>query len=352
MKLYHYCIIFLILALAFTLVLEVKTNSLEAVLVEKQRLDQCLNTAVDDGTSVLVQSSTERGLVTAKEVAVETFFASLYSALHISSNKEKQELIQGYLPVILVTEKDGFYVFYSDTYLYGGYTTIAKRWSEKLPYYYEDEDFIYTFTLTDLIYLYDKNGSIGATTKDEIIMINYNDINTKEEFSNFRNNHSDSFLFDEEQFYLKRQHVIIQCIEEAMKYYSNEHNLIAPQYGISYNFSLPVLDDSDFIRSIDQPTMVVLFQGYPYSAGIGEIYNRLVVSGAKIEKSSLYYLEKTSWYYQYHHYDCIELEDSTKLILQDLPLYKVKDCVLAGAYACPVCCPSGKSVPEYETYER
>lgn len=350
MKLYHYCIIFVILAVSFILVLDVKANSLEAVLTEKERLDQCLNIAIDDGTTVLVQSSTERGLITSKESAVDAFLASLYSTLNISSNKEKQELIQGYLPVILVTEQEGFYVFFSDTYRYGGYETIAKRWSEKMPYYYEDDEFIYTFTLTDVIYLYDKKGSISPSNKGEIIMLNYKDVQKKDEFITYRNNHSDRFLLNDEQFYLKKRQVIIQCIEEAMKYYINEHNSIAPQYGITYNFSLPVLDDSDFIRSIEQPSMVVLFQGYPYGTGIGGVYNRLITSGAKIEKSNVYYLEKKSWYYIYHRSDCIELADTTKLILYDTPLYTVKDCVLAGAYACTICSPEGKSVPKYEPY--
>jgi hypothetical protein len=93
--------------------------------------------------------------------------------------------------------------------------------------------------------------------------------------------------------------------------------------------------------------MFVVFQGYPYGNQVGEVYNRIASSGAKISKNRLFYLEQISWYYVYHRYNCPELENGG-LILFDEPQYDIGSCAKRGGYACPVCNEeSGANAPSY-----
>jgi hypothetical protein len=132
-----------------------------------------------------------------------------------------------------------------------------------------------------------------------------------------------------------------------MAYYTSHHNHIAKQYGITYNFSLPVIREDEWAPYLDDVSMFVVFQGYPYGDKLGEVYNRIASSGAKISKNRLFYLEQIGWYYVYHRDNCPELENGG-MILFDEPQYELETCVKKGAYACPVCNDmSGINAPDY-----
>jgi hypothetical protein len=252
-----------------------------------------------------------------------------------------------YVPVITITEEDGFCVFYSDQYTGSdGYTYVTKRWSEKLPYYYEDNDFIYSFTLGDIVTLYDKNNILGGNSDQTVYTLDYHDIQTDSSFTSFRTLRSDSMLLYDTVFEEIRKSTIISCLEESMTYYTSQHNLIAGNYGITYNFSLPVMSDDEWASGIDDVSMFVVFQGYPYGNLIGESYNKVASAGAKVSKSNMYYIEQKGWYLIYHKETCSELLKDG-VILQDEPYYDSLDCVKQGCYACPVCCPREINAPDY-----
>lgn len=347
MKLYHYCIIFIVVALSLFLISDVKANNSIAIAEEKEKLDHSFDKAIDDAVIHLAETDGMTGLKISKERAVNEFFASLYASLGIMDNPEKQEALKNYVPVISITCEDGYYLYYSDEYTDSdNYIYISKRWTEKNPFYYEDQDFIYGFTLTDIITVYDKNGLIDPTKEQSIFTLDYHDFMINDIYLNFRSNRPDSFLLNEESFYLTRKGCIVSDIEESMSYYCNKHNSIAQQYGITYNFAMPVINNSEWIRSIDNPCMVVMFQGYPFGNDVDNTYNRFAIAGARIKKNDVYYLEQKNWYYLYHKENCPELKKSGIYFL-DEPLYSVYDCTKKGAYACPYCCPDGVHAPDY-----
>jgi hypothetical protein len=276
------------------------------------------------------------------------FFNSLYASMGITDNPEKQGLLNNYVPVIAVTYEDGYYIYFSeelkgsDNYMY-----TNKRWSEKFPYYYEDDDFIYSFTLTDKLTIYDKKNLLDTTKEQTVFTLDYHELSTAEEYAAFRAKRPGSFLLKDEDFYLIRKGTIINCIEKSLSYYCNKHNKIAQQLNITYNFALPVVDDSEWVRSIDNPSIVVLFQGYPYGDGSTDTYNRFAISGSNIKKDIVYYLEQKSWYYVYHKEGCSELSKDG-LVFLDEPYYTVSDCAKKGAYACPYCSGgNGAFAPDY-----
>ena len=169
-----------------------------------------------------------------------------------------------------------------------------------------------------------------------MITLDYHELATNEKYAAFRSQRPSSFLLKDNDFYLIRKGTIINCIEKSLSYYCNKHNKIAQQLGITYHFAVPVVDGSEWVRSIDNPSIIVLFQGYPYSNGAADTYNRFAISGSNIKKDVVYYLEQKSWYYIYHKIGCPELSKDGLYFL-DEPYYTVTDCVEKGAYACPYC---------------
>lgn len=347
MKLSHFTMLFIIIAIAMVMFVDIRTEDYKTIIQEKISIDQAFNSAVDDGAKVLLEMDANRGLALDKNKAKDEFFLSLYSSLGILVAKDKQELLQAYVPVITVTGEDGYYIYYSDEFIAeDGYTYYSKRWSEKFPYYYEDTNFIYGFTLGDTLTIYDKNKILDPLGEKEIHFIDYHEVQTSDKYSNFRLKCSDNFMLDDEMFLLKKKEVIITEIEKSMKYYVNRHNKIAKNYGITYNFALPIIDNSDYVRSIDNPSVMVIFQGYPYGNSLEYTYNRVSVAGAKLTKDNVYYLEQISWYYIYHQGNCERLDESTYLIDQQHPYYREEDCIKRGAYACEICINGGVNVPE------
>jgi hypothetical protein len=349
MKLSHLTILFVIIAMVMVMLMDIKTEDYQTIVQEKVSIDQAFRTAVDDAAIVLLEMDANRGLVLNKDNAKEGFFTSLYSSLGILVAKDKQELIQAYVPVIAVTGEDGYYIYYSDEFIAGdGFTYYSKRWSEKFPYYYEDSDFIYGFTLSDTLTIYDKNKILDPLGEKVVHYIDYHEVQTSDRYSKFRIKCSNNFMLDDETFLLKKKEVIITEIEKSMKYYVSSHNKIARNYGITYNFALPIIDNSDYVRSIDNPSVIAIFQGYPYGTSPEYTCNRVAMAGAKITKNDVYYLEQISWYYIYHLDNCEKLQETTYLIDLNHPYYREEDCIQMGAYACEICINGGVNVPNYK----
>ena len=118
-----------------------------------------------------------------------------------------------------------------------------------------------------------------------------------------------------------------------MKLYINKHNHIASQYGITYTFALPTISDDDWNRTIDDISMMILFQGYQYGTSRTMVYNRYTISGARLRKSQLFYIQEYNGKKYYHTEDCELLTDKSDV-------YKTKEeCAKEGAFECPICKP-------------
>ena len=89
--------------------------------------------------------------------AADRFFCSLA----VSTNRDVEELMV-YVPLLLVTCDDGFYL--NILSLDGG--MLSRRWTECLPYAYEDNEFLYRLCL---------DGEITSRKKDtgEIVYTSY-----------------------------------------------------------------------------------------------------------------------------------------------------------------------------------
>ncbi|SHO47014.1 hypothetical protein [Anaerocolumna xylanovorans] len=318
MKLTDLALIFLVIEILLFSVLDIRFDQLKAVTEKCNAYNRGLDNAVDDGCYFLVEKDSSHNLRINKEKAVEQFFTSLYANFGVIGQPAAEENLNRYIPVILVTDKDGFYIQYSEVIDRGGEKLLVKRWSEKIPYVYEDERIICCFTLDDYVRVFDK--ASNTTVEGD-----YRDV---------KDTVSCSFLQEEGAFDEVRRNTVINEMEKNMEIYMNYYNEIAGQFGITYQFWLPGIDKTDWDRTIDDISLFVVFQGYPYNASSLDTYNRYAFGGARIRKSRTYCITESGGKKYYHKENCTELAGNLSE-----PYYSKEECAKEGAFPCLKCIP-------------
>lgn len=238
MKVYHFALIFVLFFLAVFVRTDIVIGNIKTIINEKKQISESIDTAAYDSINYLVRSGVYGTNAINKDEVISRYFNSLYSSMGITAEFNKQTELELYIPVMLLCDYDGYYIYYYDDYLTSDGKEYSDRtWSEKVPYYYKDEYFIYRFTLSDTIYLYDVNNLLNSDQK--MIQIDYHEFQVEELYSNFRTQHSNHFLLNKESFDLVKKGTIIKQLEDAMSFYTSRHNSIARQNGITYTFSFP-----------------------------------------------------------------------------------------------------------------
>ena len=341
MKAYHFVLIFLIFFIAAVIKTDINIGKLKSIENEKEMLTTDLDSATWDAINNLAESGAYGTNMIKKDDLLNTFFSSLYSSMGIMSDTDAQKEIEMYIPVILLCDTDGYYVYYYDKYKAAdGLTYTGRKWSEKMPYYYEDDCFVYRFTLTDYVRIYDKNNLLSADQK--LTDVDYHEIQTNDIYADFRAAHPNSILLNDETYELAKKGAILKRLEKTMAYYTNNHNDIAQQNGITYHFSFPAGQEKEWAGYIDDVSLLVVFQGYPYGADKNYTFNKIASCGANVIRNTVYYVEKKGWYYLAHNAGCDKLKDSTTVL--DETFDKIEDCIKMGAY-CDDCIDYGARVP-------
>lgn len=286
---------------------------------EKERIiyNNALDGAVEDAVSGLAEYDSGDQVYLNKDAAVEQFFLSLFSGFGILDNEDQQEWMKLYVPVVLVTDEDGYYIYHSYQVTDENGKHIYQDWSEKMTYSYVYEKYVCSFSLTDRLRVLD-------TESWQCYEGDFHDL--MEQLPEI------SFLADDTSYQTVRQAAVSDCISESMEYYINQHNRIAHDYGISYQFFLPEITDEDWSRSISDVSFMVLFQGYPYESVDGS-YNRVEISAARILKKKYYYITKIEGVLYYHEESCNKVTD------RSVPHETARECAGLGAYPCPDCSP-------------
>ena len=344
MKIYHFALIFLIFFLATVIKTDVSIGRLKDIENEREEITRALSSSTSDAVNYLSKTGSYGAGSINKEEVLSTFFTSLYSSLGIISDVSAQAEIEIYIPVILLCDVDGYYVYYYDEYKASDSNTYIERvWTEKMPYCHEDEYFIYRLTLTDMVHVYDRNNILGLDRP--VIESERKEFINNPIYEDFRRNHSDCILLDDEAYSLTRKGTIINRLEEVMAYYTSRHNHIAKEQGITYSFSFPTGNQEEWAEYIDDVNILVVFQGYPYGPDRNYTYNKIASAGANIIKKPRYYVEERSWYLLAHRQGCERIRESTTLLEETFD--SIEDCAELGAYCCQ-CIEHGARVPELE----
>jgi hypothetical protein len=343
MKIYHFALLFLIFFAAVVIKTDVKIGKMEDMAAEKVAMIESLYTASSDAIDDLAAAGNYGSNTIEKDEVINTFYSSLYANLGIISDKNAQAEIEMYIPVILLCDSDGYYVYYYNDYKDNDGKTYTKRiWSEKMPYPYRDDCFNYCFSLTDKVSIHDVNELLPDTIQN-VFEMDYHEFQTEEIYEEFRDNNRNCILLNDELYELTRKQTILNQLEEVLSYYTNKHNYIARQNGITYNFAFPPGSEEEWAQYLDDVSMVVVFQGYPYGADKNYTFNKVASAGANIIKKSFYYVEEKSWYKLAHKAGCPSLINNTMVMEETFD--SIEECAKIGAYS-DDCIEHGPRAPE------
>lgn len=320
MKYKHVILIFSIIVSSYFLLNYVKVQEVVLVTDMQRQYNRALNNAVDDALSGLVEIDATNQVVINKDQAVESFFQSLQSSFGNLNDKNKQQLLRLYVPVFLVTDMDGYYIYFFDMKRgNNGELLYEPVWTEKKPYFWEHEGYLYHFSLS---------GNFKVLRLEDGNVVEGNRMDIAAAFPENR------VLKDKDWLEEERKKAIINAIQADMESYIDNHNRIAQQFGITYHFSLPYINNADWYNTIEDISIMAVFQGYPYlsSASFGT-FNKYALGGSGLVKQSWYYITTQDDILYYHKGKCKMVTDKSE------PFYSREECAKRGAYPCMECHP-------------
>jgi hypothetical protein len=279
MKHINLSIVFVLIMVSIFLILNQKTNTVVAITKLQIQYNNAIDNAVEDAfLQVVDQDSLESTSIDFASVT-DSFFRYLAWNLGLEAESKKAKTLTYYVPVIAYIVQDGLYMAYQkvegenqvieqSAYWNNGEWNTSFHISESIPFEKITDTYQIQYTLTDYIRVFNRI--------------------TKEEYEGYYGDlvgrFPDLLPSTKEEFDKERRLIIINCITESMNMYIEKHNMIAKQYGLKYQFSLPYIEEEEWYRTVDDISMLVLFQGYPYGNDTLGYYNRMALGGARVRK--------------------------------------------------------------------
>ncbi|MCQ2495480.1 MAG: hypothetical protein MJ131_02695 [Lachnospiraceae bacterium] len=285
MKAYQFCIIFMIFSVTMMLLREESINEelqVKNLLTDNKTLfDKAVDAAVDR-----LRAYNENDWEYAADEAVSSFYDSLYASLDIMDSPDGRESLKLYIPAIIISDNEGYYVYFTEDVSENDFKELKIRRSEKQYYIYSESnapegkratDFIMRFTGKESCIVSDFAGVLGSKMQ----VFDYGGNENSELTELLLKNNYYSILTDLESFELKRRELMAGMIENSLKYYCNVHNSMAHQNGVEYEFNIPDYDGELFLQAADGVAFWAFFQGYPIK-GSDKFYNCFTVSNARV----------------------------------------------------------------------
>ncbi|SES71345.1 hypothetical protein [[Clostridium] polysaccharolyticum] len=267
MSVSDYGLLFSILFIVFVLFHVIHLADYEVVRTLQTQYNLAIDEAVEAALYDVVEEDSGLDLIMNEEEVIHRFFQSLFINLGIMEQPAKKELCKFYVPYILLVEKDGIIPYQQE--IAGKSEEIVFQTRKKIHYQWSMENKeILRATLTDYVY-YD-NLVTGKHMEGD-----YRDI-VSELPEKLRWRYD---IFDK-----KKRELVIDTIKSCTSECINHQNQIARKYGIEYKFTLPLIEYEAWYRTIQDVSMIALFQGYPFGNSRTGIFNRAALGGARIAK--------------------------------------------------------------------
>ncbi len=258
MKSARWGLIFAMLFICIIVVDYQKTIETATIAKLQTDYDRAIDVAVEDAISGLVEKDDGRQIWINKEEAVRRFLMSLSINMNkMEDDRAKQQLCH-YIPIVAVVERGRFYI---------GWDLANIKWQQ---YYFSKK-----YGELEVFFTLDNFVTIRNTNTKTIIEGTYEDV---------KHTYSLAFLREQYTFEEERRKVIVELLTEKFNEKLKEQNEIAKKYGISYEFTLPVIEIENWYRTIDDVGFLAFFQGYPYGNGYTGYYNRMALGGARLHR--------------------------------------------------------------------
>lgn len=269
MKLTDLGIIFACVFACFLTVWGLNTAQLNTISNLNIKYNQAVDNAVTDALYMFVELDDGEGITYNIEESKEQFFRTLGINLNMNVEIEKNRL-EEYVPILCYLMPEGFYIYHNKYTTDKAKTNIREYTISRLyNYYREDKDYEYCFTLSDEIWIRDKDTmEVYQGNPEELAQ--YCDIN---------------FLKDKKEFEAIKKSVVVESITYKIQSYANEHNLYGENFGIEYEITIPDSEDELWVRTVEEPGILAFVQGIPYGGNLG-FFNKVAFGGARLYKQS------------------------------------------------------------------
>lgn len=302
MKIIDYAILFVVIMFPIFWAYSLHESDDFEVMRLEQKYTQSIQTAVQDASQMMHQNENPslessydsvKLLRVDKELILDTFMNTISLNFEIEDDPSAQRTFLTYLPALVVTDYDGFYLYrsaaYKDT---DNKEAESHEWTEKKLYVYEDDNgTIFRFTLDDYVYVYAENtGQWLEGYRDELQWLS-----------------SVPLLQDADTFDAVRRQTIVSTIQENLASTIQQHNAHILRNGSVYQFTLPVIPQEEWYNTIDDVGVLAFIQGIPvgdeyynnYAFGSGRLVKKDVIIGAIDETTGSKYFYSSSCTFPY-----------------------------------------------------
>jgi len=232
------------------------------------------------------------------------------------------EMIRYRVPCVLMVDKDGFYVNYSENY---NDTTGAKTASQVITPLntWSNSYGIYTvkFSLTDCIQVTNSNS-------DNTLNGTYTDI-----YNQLGKPNVLSFMESKSEFEAEKNRIIIEKVEGQTEYYINVHNNYYDKYDVNYNFTMPQNINDLSARMMKNPCVIAFYQGQQGNTSSNYV-NIWALSAAENTNALTYYVYRDAdGALYYHNANCSDILSKGTYCFTGT----ADECAKMDAFPCPDC---------------
>lgn len=318
----QFVIIYAIVFLGLIMGVMMKQYRNRVVIDERARLEDAFLNASDSAAEELalgIDTDLESTLMNTSDL----FFHSLVANLNLYKDEDMENEINLYVPILAVTMDDGFYLCILERVNEGGEVLLKRRWTECIPYSYEDANYIYRFSTSGKVTVYDKLMlKEYRTTFDEVD----NSPVLSAQFA------SSAVFASEDNFNAIKYASIVSSVEKRVTLAMNTQAYIAGDLGMNIAYACPSF--LDVLPEDAAGTFLAIYQGLPSKANVSYTYNG-VKAASFVKEKQLYYVADpvgTAYYRLAHKAGCAHLTGSERERIDRETAIHVY-----GAYGCPDC---------------
>ena len=266
----------------------------------------------------------------ARNAAVDAYYDTLIKCFNYDYST-RMDLVKYYTPCIFLIDNDGYYIEYTETYIWEGretYTDIVtpiNKWSARYGDYYVE------FHLDNSVKVTHDGQSFEGYYKNV-----YKELGEPSSLLSGTAPELPSFADSEREFAQTKYEYIINQTQDKLEYYINTHKEFFNQRNeVEYAFTLPKITGDDWGRLLDAPTVIGFLQGVqvPRSNSFINIYS---FTGNELTEASKYYILYDQAYgLRYYHSGkhCQEMG----VDIEEQTGYSMEGAAKAGAHPCPTC---------------
>lgn len=318
----HFVILFAIIFFTSMLSVALKQYRNRLVTEERARLEDAFLNASDTAAEELALGMDVDFESTLSNTS-EKFFEALIAELGLYNDEDGANEANLYVPVLAVTVEDGFYLCVLERVTESGETLLKRRWTECLPYAYEDAQYIYRFTTGEDVTILHKATKTQYRTSYSKVAAN----------STLMAQFASGHVFDsEDNFIMYRQAAIVASIEKQINIALNKQAYLAGDLGTNIMYACPSF--IDVIPEDAAGMFIALYQGLPSKAKASYTYSGVKSASFIKEKTYFYVAEPvgTDYWRLAHKEGCVHLTGTEiEHIDRDMAIR------VYGAYGCPDC---------------